>query len=93
MQLVRELNVPDNWEREHEDEDHVAWLTHETVQVRVQMCRQKMSVWTVASLMHSGSTGAIRAGAVEWVGVPLRMAQLSVTVMAFGPKWRQTSDS
>lgn len=34
VQLVRELEVPAGWEKEHDDEDHVAWLTHETVQVR-----------------------------------------------------------
>lgn len=33
VQLVRELGVPPGWEKEHDDEDHVAWLTHETVQV------------------------------------------------------------
>lgn len=43
VQLVRELNVPDNWEKEHEDEDHVAWLTHETVQVRLVVGRHNMA--------------------------------------------------
>lgn len=32
--LVRELAAPPNWEKEHKDDDHVAWLTNETVQVR-----------------------------------------------------------
>jgi hypothetical protein len=33
VQVVRELDVPANWEKEHRDDDHVAWLTQETVQV------------------------------------------------------------
>jgi hypothetical protein len=44
-QVVRTLDVPEGWEKEHDDEDHVAWLTQETVQVyhgliRVPMHRQ-----------------------------------------------------
>lgn len=33
LQVVRTLEPPANWEQEHDDADHVAWLTHETVQV------------------------------------------------------------
>lgn len=33
LQVVRTLDAPPGWEKEHDDEDHVAWLTHETVQV------------------------------------------------------------
>jgi hypothetical protein len=88
-QLVRELNVPDNWEKEHEDEDHVAWLTHETVQVRVQMCRQKMSMcrrWPHSLCTLGPQEPFVLTCAVEWVWAPLYMAELSVKVTAFGPK-------